>query len=147
MPLSPTLELKHNRNLTVTRRDLLYGEIRLSRHSQAVAPARRRTRRFVRHPFDVRIQVSVFREGLTTTCWGRTSELGEDGLGATLSGSLQADEVVTLEFAIPLPPHTISLRAVVRYSDGLRCGFEFLVLNAEQKLSLQQVCGVLQNAP
>jgi len=103
-------------------------------------------RRFSRSRFDVRIQAAVFREGLTTTCWGRTSELSLDGIGATLSGELRAGEVVTLEFPIPLPPHVIKVRAVVRYSDGLRCGFEFLVMTGEQKLLLREVCVVLANA-
>jgi hypothetical protein len=35
---------------------------------------------------------------------------------------------------------------VVRYSDGLRCGFEFLVVTEEQKQTLHQVCVVLANA-
>ena len=103
-------------------------------------------RRFSRYRFDVRIQASVFREGVITTCWGRTNELGQDGIGATLSGELQPGEVVSLEFPIPLEPYVTKLRAVVRYSDGLRCGFEFLVLTNEQKLTLRQVCVVLANA-
>jgi hypothetical protein len=103
-------------------------------------------RRFARYRFDARIQVSVFREGLTTTCWGRTSELGLDGIGATLSGELQAGEVVSVQFPIPLPPHLMKVRAVVRYSDGLRCGLEFLVVTEEQKLMLRQICVVLANA-
>jgi len=103
-------------------------------------------RRFPRYRFDVRVQVAVFRDGLTTTCWGRTNELGFDGIGATLSGALQAGEVVSMQFPIPLPPHVMKVRAVVRYSDGLRCGFEFLVMTGEQKLMLRQVCVVLANA-
>ena len=118
----------------------------MSDHAPAAAKAHRRLRRFSRYRFDARIQLSVFREGLTTTCWGRTSELGLDGIGATLSGELQAGEVVSLEFPIPLPPHVMKLRAVVRYSEGLRCGFEFLVVTDEQKLMLHQVCVVLANA-
>jgi hypothetical protein len=118
----------------------------LSDHAKATAKAHRQLRRFFRYPFDVRIQASVFRDGLTTTCWGRSSELGEDGIGATLSGELQAGEVASLEFPIPLPPHLMKVRAVVRYSDGLRCGFEFLVVTNEQKLILSQVCVVLANA-
>lgn len=118
----------------------------MSDHAQAAAKAQGRRRRFFRYPFDARIQVSVFREGLTTTCWGRTSELGEDGIGATLSGELQAGEVVSLEFPVPLPPHVMKVRAVVRYSGGLRCGFEFLVVTDEQKLILRQICVVLANA-
>jgi hypothetical protein len=103
-------------------------------------------RRSPRYRFDARIQVSVFREGLTTTCWGRTSELGEEGIGATLSGELQAGEVVSLEFPVPVPPHVMKVRAVVRYSDGLRCGLEFLVVTDEQRRMLRQVCVVLANA-
>ena len=118
----------------------------MSDRAQATSKAHRRMRRFSRHRFDVRIQVSVFREGLTTTCWGRTSELGEDGIGATLSGELQAGEVVSLEFPIPLPPHVMKVRAVVRYSEGLRCGFEFLVVTDEQRRMLRQVCVALANA-
>src|SRR5260370_14869134 len=106
------------------------GESGLSDHAQAAAKAHQR--RFSRYRFDVRIQVSVFREGLTTTYWGRTSSLGHDGIGATLSGELQAGEVVSLEFPIPLPPHVMKLRAAVRYSEGLSCRFEFLVMTDEQ---------------
>jgi hypothetical protein len=123
----------------------LNGETGLSDPARATCKAQRRQRRFSRYRFDVRIQVSVFREGLTTTCWGRTSELGLDGIGATLSGELQAGEVVSLEFPIPLPPHVMKLRAVVRYSEGLRCGFEFLVVTEEQKLIMHQVSVVLAN--
>jgi hypothetical protein len=114
--------------------------------SSPAAPKHRRLRRYLRYRFDARIQVSVFRQGRTVACWGRTSELGQDGLGATLSGCLQNDEVVTLELPIPIEPHRLKLRAVVRYSDGLRCGFEFLVLTDEQKDALQQFCVILANA-
>jgi hypothetical protein len=118
----------------------------LSHNAEATAKASRPARRFSRHRFDVRIQVSVFRDGQTTTYWGRTNELGQDGIGATLSGELKSGEVVSLEFPIPLPPHLTKVRAIVRYSDGLRCGFEFLVVSDHQKQVLQQVCVVLSNA-
>ena len=128
-------------------RGICNGEAGLSDDAQAAAKAQRRVRRFSRYGFDVRVQVSVFREGQTTTCWGRTSELGEEGIGATLCGELQIGEVVSLEFPIPLPPHVMKVRAAVRYSDGLHCGFEFLVVTGEQKLMLHQICVVLANAP
>ncbi len=118
----------------------------MSNRSQATAHAQQRLRRFSRYRFDVRIQVSVFREGQTTAYWGRTNELGQDGVGATLSGEVHAGEVVSLEFPIPTPPHLMKLRAVVRYSDGLRCGLEFLVVTDEQRLAVHQVCVVLSNA-
>lgn len=109
--------------------------------------ATERQRRFQRYPFDTRIQASIFREGLTTALWGRTSELGQDGLGATLSGAVLLGEVVSLEFALPIAPHVMKLRAVVRRSEGLRCGVEFLVVTEAQRMALRQVCVVLSNAP
>lgn len=117
----------------------------MSNSGPAVAKDRR-SRRYSRYRFDARIQLSVFRDGATVTYWGRTNELAQDGVGATLSGELQAGEVVSLEFPIPLPPKIMKLRAVVRYSDGLRCGFEFLVVRDDQKEMLRQVCVVLSNA-
>jgi hypothetical protein len=119
---------------------------RLSDHGQPAAQAQRRQRRFPRYRFDVRIQVSVFREGLTTEYWGRTNELGQDGIGATLSGELKSGEVVSLDFPIPLSPHIIKLRAVVRYCEGLRYGFEFLVVTDAQRQLMHQVCVTLANA-
>jgi len=121
------------------------GETDLSDHAPA-SPAPARLRRFRRYLYDVRVQVSVFREGVTTGFWGRTSELGMDGVGATLSGALQVGEVVSLEIPIPLPPLVMNVRAIVRYCEGLRCGFEFLVVQDEQKETMRQLCETLANA-
>ena len=106
-------------------------------------PAYERRRRFPRHYLDVRIQIAVFRDGRTSTLWGRTSEIGADGVGATLSGRLNSGEVVSMEFVIPVAPHVIKVRGIVRYTYGLHCGFEFLALTEAQRQVLQQVCGML----
>jgi hypothetical protein len=119
----------------------------LSDNAHGTAKAYEFVRHFSRHRFDVRIQASVFRQGATTTCWGRTSELSIDGLGATLSGQLQIGEVVSLEFPLPFPPHLMKLRAVVRYSEGLRSGFEFLVVTDQQKSILRQISAGLPPVP
>jgi len=118
----------------------------LSDQARATAKAQKAARRFPRYRFDARIEASVFRDGVTVTLWGRTNELAQDGLGATLSGPVQAGEVVSLEFPIPAAPHVMKLRGVVRYSDGLRCGMEFLVVTDEQRMTLRQVCVLLSNA-
>jgi len=49
----------------------------------------RTLRRFPRYPLDVHLSVNVFRLGENVSFWGRTSELGEDGLGATLTCELE----------------------------------------------------------
>jgi hypothetical protein len=92
---------------------------------------------------DVHIQVAAFREGDMVTLWGRTSELGQDGVGATLTGELTPGEVVSMEFPIPVSPHLVKIRAVVRYRQGLHCGFEFLIMTEDQRQTLERVCEML----
>lgn len=112
---------------------------------QGVAPSQKR--RFPRYPLDVRIELSVFRDGATTAIWGRTNELGQDGVGATLSEALQVGEVVTLEFPVPIAPYQMKVRGVVRYTRGLRCGFEFLILSDDLRATLQRACELLSTVP
>jgi hypothetical protein len=101
------------------------------------------TRRFPRFAIDVRLQVKMFQEGEFRTCWGRSTELGQDGIGATLTGSLENGEIVTLEIPLPLTPYPIKVRAIVRYRQGLRYGFEFLTLNESQRDTVRRVCQYL----
>jgi len=115
----------------------------LGNQSQGTLLAYNRNRRFPRYHLDTRIQLSVFRDGATISLWGRTNELGQDGVGATLSGELKVGEVVAMEFPVPVPPYFLKVRAIVRYSAGLRCGFEFLIVTDEQREALRRVCEVL----
>jgi hypothetical protein len=101
------------------------------------------TRRFPRFAIDVRLQVKMFQAGEFRACWGRSTEMGQDGIGATLTGSLETGEIVTLEIPLPLSPYPIKVRAIVRYRQGLRYGFEFLTLNDNQRDTIQRVCQFL----
>ena len=101
------------------------------------------TRRFPRFPLDVRLQVKMFQEGEFRTCWGRSVEIGQDGIGATLTGNLENGEIVTLEIPLPLTPYPIRVRAIVRYCQGLRYGFEFLTMNEAQRDTILRVCQYL----
>ena len=101
------------------------------------------TRRFPRYPIDVRLQVKMFQDGEFRSCWGRSTEMGQDGIGATLTGSLETGEIVTLEIPLPLTPYPIKVRAIVRYCQGLRYGFEFLTLNDVQRDTIRRVCDYL----
>jgi len=101
------------------------------------------TRRFPRFTIDVRLQVKMFQAGEFRSCWGRSTEMGQDGIGATLTGSLEPGEIVTLEIPLPLTPYPIKVRAIVRYRQGLRYGFEFLTLNDHQRDTIQRVCEYL----
>ena len=99
-----------------------------------------RVRRFHRYRYDARVEVSVFRDGVTSGLWGRANEVSIDGMGATLTGELKPGEVVSLEFPIPISPQVIKVRAIVRFSEGLRCGFEFLVVSDAQRETMRRLC-------
>jgi PilZ domain len=106
-------------------------------------PTPRHGRRFPRYNLDVKMGVSVFRTGSIFSLWGRSTELGMDGIGATLTGDLESGEVVSLEFPLPLSANPLKMRAIVRYRQGLHYGFEFLTLSPEQRTLLERVCGIL----
>jgi hypothetical protein len=101
------------------------------------------TRRYPRFAIDIRLQVKMFQDGEFRTCWGRSTEMGQDGIGATLTGTLENGEIVTLEIPLPLTPYPIKVRAIVRYCQGLRYGFEFLTLNTAQRDTIRRVCDYL----
>jgi PilZ domain len=101
------------------------------------------SRRFPRYPIDVKLSVYVFRSGENVSYWGRSNELGEDGIGATLTGTLESGEVVAMELMLPMAPFPIKFRALVRYRDGLRHGFEFLALTGTQRDEIRRVCEML----
>jgi PilZ domain-containing protein len=98
----------------------------------------RRLRRFPRYQLDVRITAQAFRDDGVVSTWGRSFELGGDGIGVTLAAELEAGEVASLEFTVPPDPHPLKVRAIVRYRQGLRHGFEFLALTQEQRDALQR---------
>jgi hypothetical protein len=100
-------------------------------------------RRFPRYPLDVRVSVKVFRPGAALELWGRSIELGQDGIGITLTGQLEAGEVATLELTLPQSGTPLKLRALVRYRDGLRHGFEFLARDGAQHELILRSCELL----
>jgi hypothetical protein len=73
----------------------------------------------------------VIRTGVTLH--GRTKDVSESGLGATVAGELKMHEQVELELYLPgsLVPHTFA--AEVRYRRGFQYGFCFLQPTEKQK--------------
>jgi len=100
-------------------------------------------RRYPRFAIDARMQVRMFQNGEFHTCWGRSTELGQDGIGATLTGELVQGEIVSLEIPLPLSPYPLKVRAIVRYRQGLRYGFEVLTLSDTQRDMIRRVCELL----
>ncbi|MGA6984160.1 MAG: PilZ domain-containing protein [Candidatus Sulfotelmatobacter sp.] len=109
------------------------------------SPTKKQLRRYPRFSIDLRIKVRAFRNAEFITCWGRSTELGEDGIGATLTGDLEAGEIVSLEIPLPLSTYPLKIRAVIRYRHGQRYGFEFLIINDPQRQALKRVCEMLSD--
>jgi hypothetical protein len=92
---------------------------------------------------DVRVSAKVFRAETQVELWGRSIEFGQDGIGVTLTGELQTGEVAMLELTLPASTSPLKLRALVRYRDGLRHGFEFLARDEIQREVIRRACELL----
>src|SRR5581483_7323735 len=101
------------------------------------------TRRYPRYPMDIRVSAKVFRADSAIELWGRSIEFGQDGIGVTLTGELAPGEVATLELTLPGSATPLKLRALVRYRDGLRHGFEFLARDEMQRDVIMRTCELL----
>ena len=97
-------------------------------------PSRRALPRYrVQAPMDV----TVLRSGIPDTLPGRSLNVCERGIAAILSGELTPGEPVGLEVRLPFLPNPLRTRALVRHSDRLQCGMEFVGLSGEQQASIR----------
>jgi hypothetical protein len=48
-----------------------------------------------------------------------------------------------LEFTVPLSPHPVKLRGIVRYKNGFQYGFEFLAVDGKQRQAIQRAIDIL----
>lgn len=81
------------------------------------------------------------------TFHGRTKDISENGLGATVAGELKMHESVELEFYLPgsLVPQRFT--AEVRFRRGFQYGFCFLDATEEQKTLIRGAALHLKLAP
>jgi hypothetical protein len=80
----------------------------------------------------------------TTTLHGRTKNLAEGGMAATVAGEIPMDELVELQFQLPHIPEPMVLQAEVRYRQGFQYGFRFLPPTYEQ---LELIRNAVQGLP
>jgi len=64
---------------------------------------------------------------------GRTKDLSEGGLGATIAGELPSDGPFELEFYLPGKLSPIQVRAEVRHHQGFYYGFRFTEVTTQQR--------------
>lgn len=99
-------------------------------------------RAFPRYLMDQRL---ILRAGIVFH--GRTKDISEGGLGATVAGELQTDDPVELEFYLPGKLSPMKIQAEVRYRQGFQYGFRFLDVTPEQRLAIREATLQLALAP
>lgn len=78
---------------------------------------------------------------------GRTKNLAEGGMAATVAGDIPMHEFIELQLQLPETPAPLVLQAEVRYRQGFQYGFKFIdptvdqvqtIRNAVRDLPLEQ---------
>jgi len=98
-----------------------------------------------RYAFDSRLTLAVYRSGQRLELWGRTADISEGGVAATLSETLEIGEIASMQ--LDVGQKKLSLRAIVRFSRGHFCGFQFLAMSEEQRALIASVCERLRPIP
>jgi hypothetical protein len=78
---------------------------------------------------------------------GRTKDIAEGGLGATIPGDIAIGEVVELEFQLPQMTEPMKFKAEVRYRRGFQYGFRFLHPTEQQREIIRRNTHSLHLAP
>ena len=95
----------------------------------------RQERRFV---VDLRLLIKPAGAKAAANLHGRTKNMSESGMAATVAGDLALEEVVELQFQLPKTTEPISVRANIRYRQGSQYGFNFIDLTKPQAESIRR---------
>lgn len=110
-------------------------------------PGRKERRRTSRHAFDQRLKVKLNKNGKEGLFYGRVIDISEFGLGAVLSGALEVNSKVLVEFSGGTGNLVLTLPAIVRYGNGFHYGFEFSGLTQDERESVRKVCLTADTIP
>lgn len=99
-------------------------------------------RAFPRYLMDQRLLLRA-----AITLHGRTKDISESGLGATVAGELQRGEPVELEFSLPGASSPLKVMAEVRYKQGFQYGFRFLHITEKQRAQIRDAVRQMEPAP
>lgn len=95
-----------------------------------------------RYLLDLRIVVRT-----KETLIGRTKDIAEGGLGATIPNSINVGEIVDLELQLPETQEPLKIKAEVRYRQGFQYGFKFVHITEQQKEMIRRTTRDLHLAP
>jgi len=85
-------------------------------------------RAHTRYLLDLRIVVRA-----KETLIGRTKDIAEGGLGATIPSNIDIGETVELELQLPGSNELLKIKAEVRYRHGFQYGFKYVEATQQQK--------------
>jgi c-di-GMP-binding flagellar brake protein YcgR len=95
-----------------------------------------------RYLLDLRIIVRA-----KETLIGRTKDLAEGGLGATIPNNINIGEIVELELLLPDTKEPLKIKAEVRYRQGFQYGFKYIHITEQQKEMIRRTTRDLHLAP
>jgi|SRR5476649_794243 hypothetical protein len=99
-------------------------------------------RSYSRYLLDLRIIVRT-----KETFIGRTKDLAEGGLGATIPNDIKIGEIVELELQLPENQEPLKVKAEVRYRQGFQYGFKYIHITEQQKEMIRRTTRDLHLAP
>jgi c-di-GMP-binding flagellar brake protein YcgR len=95
-----------------------------------------------RYLLDIRIVVRA-----KETLIGRTKDIAEGGLGATIPSNIDIGEIVELELQLPESPEPFKIKAEVRYRKGFQYGFKYVSITEQQREEIRRTTRDLHLAP
>jgi PilZ domain len=95
-----------------------------------------------RYLLDLRIVVRA-----KETLIGRTKDIAEGGLGATIPSNINVGEIVELELQLPEATEPLKIKAEVRYRQGFQYGFKYIHVTEQQKELIRRCTRDLSLAP
>lgn len=78
---------------------------------------------------------------------GRTKDISEGGLGATVAGEVPLNALIELHFHLPGSTTPMKINAEVRYRQGFQYGFRFLAATEQQRKQIREAVRDMQPAP
>jgi hypothetical protein len=94
-----------------------------------------------RYLLDLRIVVRA-----KETFIGRTKDIAEGGLGATIPDNIDIGEIVELELQLPDAREPLKIKAEVRYRHGFQYGFKFVQITEQQQEMIRRTTRDLRMA-
>ncbi|HZU32256.1 MAG TPA: PilZ domain-containing protein [Candidatus Angelobacter sp.] len=99
-------------------------------------------RAFPRYVLDVRVTVKADQ-----TLHGRTKDIAEGGIGATIPGDINTGQTVEIELHLPEISEPLAVRAEVKYRRGFQYGFQFQNATDQQREMIRRSAHALPLAP